>query len=73
MAAVTDLMHDVLKLPRTERSFLAKKLLESLETDETFDAEDMRIFEGRSREIREGVVKPLTLEQLRQEVASRLS
>ena len=73
MTAVTDLMHDVLKLPRPERSFLAKKLLESLETDETFDAEEMRIFEGRSREIREGTVKPLTLEQLRLEVAARLA
>ena len=73
MTAVTDLMHDVLKLPRTERSFLAKKLLESLETDETFDAEEMRIFEGRSREIREGTVKPLTLEQLQLEVAAGLA
>lgn len=52
---------------------MAKKLLESLETDETFDAEEMRIFEGRSREIREGTVKPLTLEQLRLEVAARLA
>ena len=73
MPAVTDIMQDVLKLPRTERSFLAKKLLESLETDEAFDAEEMRVFESRSREIREGTVKPLTLEQLQQEVAARLS
>jgi len=73
MSAVTDIMQDVLKLPRTERSFLAKKLLESLESDETFDAEELRIFEGRSREIREGTVKPLTLDQLRQEVAARLA
>lgn len=73
MAAVTEIMQDVLKLPRTERSFLAKKLLESLESDETFDAEELRIFESRSREIREGTVKPLTLDQLRQEVAARLA
>ena len=73
MPAVTDIMQDVLKLPRTERSFLAKKLLESLETDETFETEEMRIFEGRSREIREGTVKPLTLEQLQQEMAARLA
>lgn len=73
MAAVTEIMQDVLKLPRTERSFLAKKLLESLESGETFDAEELQIFETRSREIREGTVKPLTLDQLRQEVAARLA
>jgi len=73
MSAVIAIMQDVLKLPRTERSFLAKKLLESLESDETFDADEMRIFESRSREIRQGTVKPLTLEQLQQEVASRLA
>jgi putative addiction module component (TIGR02574 family) len=73
MSAVTEIMENVLKLPRTERSFLAKKLLESLESDETFDSEELRIFESRSREIREGTVKPLTLDQLRQEVAARLA
>jgi putative addiction module component (TIGR02574 family) len=73
MAAVTEIMQDVLKLPGTERSFLAKKLLESLESGETFDAEELQIFETRSREIREGTVKPLTLDQLRQEVAARLA
>jgi hypothetical protein len=73
MAAVTEIMQDVLKLPRTERSFLAKKLLESLETDESFSAEEMEIYQSRSREIREGTVKPLTLEQLQQEVSARLA
>lgn len=73
MAAVTEIMQDVLKLPRTERSFLAKKLLESLESGETFDAEELQIFESSSREIREGTVKPLTLDQLRQEVVARLA
>ncbi|MEO5916584.1 MAG: addiction module protein [Luteolibacter sp.] len=73
MAAVTEIMADVLKLPRTERSFLAKKLLESLETDEPFSTEELKMFQNRSAEIREGRVKPLTLEQLQQEVSSRMS
>jgi putative addiction module component (TIGR02574 family) len=73
MAAVTEIMQDVLKLPRTERSFLAKKLLESLEADESFSAEEMEVFQSRSREIREGRVKPMTLEQLQQDVSARMA
>lgn len=73
MAAVTEIMQNVLNLPRTERSFLAKKLLESLETDESFSAEEMEIFQSRSREIHEGRVKPLTLEQLQQDVSARMA
>lgn len=73
MAAVTEIMQDLLNLPRTERSFLAKKLLESLDADETFSASEMEDFRSRSREIRDGSVKPLTLEQLQQEVSARVS
>ena len=72
MAAVTEIMQDVLKLPRTERSFLARKLLESLDADETFNPDEMEVFQNRSRETREGSVRPLTLDQLRQEVATRM-
>jgi hypothetical protein len=66
MAAVTEIMQNVLNLPRTERSFLAKKLLESLETDESFSAEEMEVFQSRSRAIHKERVKPMTLEQLQQ-------
>ncbi len=73
MLVVSEIMQDVLKLPRTERSFLAKKLLESLETDESFSDGEMQEFERRSREVREGAVKPLTLEELRKDVSARLA
>lgn len=73
MASVTEIMHDVLKLPRTERSFLARKLLESLESDDTFHSAEMAEFQNRSREIREGSVSPLTLELLQQEVTARMN
>jgi len=73
MAAVTDLIQDVLKLPRTERSFIARKLLESLESDESFSTEEMETFERRSHDIRSGTVAPLTIEQLQNELASRLA
>lgn len=73
MTAVTEIIQDVLKLPRTERSFLAKKLLESLETDESFSTEELELFRSRSREVHEGRVKPMTLEQLQQDVSARLA
>ena len=73
MAGVSEIMQEVLSLPRTDRSYLAKKLIESLETDESFTTEEMEIFNRRSRETREGLVKPLTLEQLQQNVAARLA
>jgi len=66
-------MQDVLKLPRADRSFLARKLLESLETDDSFTPKEMREFESRSHDVREGTVSPLTLEQLQQEVSARLA
>ena len=73
MAVVSEIMQEVLKLPRTDRSYLAKKLIESLEVDESFTIEEMEIFQRRSREIREGSVKPLTLEQLQRNVDARLA
>ena len=73
MTAVAEIMREVLKLPRTDRSYLAKKLIESLEMDETFTAEEFGIFERRSREIHNGSVKPLTLEQLQQNVNAQLA
>ena len=73
MDVVTDLMQDILKLPRAERSYIARKLIESLEIDESFSAEEMEVFEHRSRDIRNGTVAPLTAEQLHRELASRLA
>jgi len=73
MPAVTEIIQDVLNLPRAERSFLAKKLLESLESDESFSTEEMKVFQNRSQEIREGLVKPMTLEQLQQDVSARMA
>ncbi len=73
MPAVTEIIQDVLNLPRAERSFIAKKLLESLESDESFSGEEMKVFQNRSQEIREGLVKTMTLEQLQQDVSVRMA
>ena len=73
MVAVSEIIEEVLSLPRTDRSYLAKKLIESLETDEDFTAEELEIFNRRSREVREGTVRPLTLEELQRDVSARLA
>jgi hypothetical protein len=73
MSAVLEIIQEVLSLPRTDRSYLAKKLIESLEMDDAFTVEDMETFNRRSREIREGSVTPLTLDQLQRNVVTRLA
>jgi len=73
MAVNLEIMQEVLNLPRADRSYLAKKLIESLEMDDSFTVEEMETFNRRSREIRDGSVEPLTLEQLERNVGSRLA
>ena len=73
MVAVAEIMDELLGLPRAERSYLAAKLIESLETDAPFTAEELETFSRRSREIREGIVEPLSLEQLEQKVRAALA
>ena len=73
MAAALEILQEVLNLPRTDRSYLAKKLIESLEMDDSFTVEELETFKRRSREIREGAVKPLTLEQFQRNVDARLA
>jgi len=73
MFPVSELIEEVLSLPRTDRSYLAKKLIESLEMDEAFTSKEMEIFSRRSREVLDGTVKPLTLEELQRDVRARLA
>ncbi len=73
MAAVLEIIQEVLNLPRTDRSYLVKKLIESLEADDSFTVEEMETFHRRSREVREASVMPLTLEQLEQGVNARFA
>jgi len=73
MFPVSELIEEILSLPRTDRSYLAKKLIESLEMDEAFTSKEMEIFSRRSREVLDGTVKPLTLEELQRDVRARLA
>ncbi len=71
MSTVTELISDALDLPRTDRTYLTKKLLESLDEMEELSAEEQVTIERRSRELREGVVKGLSLDELKEVVSHK--
>jgi Putative addiction module component len=73
MIAADELIGEALHLSQTDRSYIAKKLIESLDIEETFTAEELKIFNRRSREIRDGTVEPLSLEQLQRNVSGQLA
>jgi len=73
MASVTEMMDNVLDLPRVDRSYLVKKLLESLDMTDSLTVNQRSMIDRRSSEIADGKVKPLSMEQLKQEVANRLA
>jgi len=73
MSTVTEIMDNVLDLPRADRSYLVKKLLESLEVTDSLTVNQQNMIDRRSSEMVNGKVKPLSMEQLKQEVAKRLA
>ena len=73
MSTVTEIMDNVLDLPRVDRSYLVKKLLESLEVTDSLTVNQRSMIDRRSSEMAKGKVKPLSMEQLKQEVAKRLA
>ena len=73
MASVTEMMDNVLDLPRVDRSYLVKKLLESLDMTDSLTVNQRSMIDRRSSEMADGKVTPLSMEQLKQEVANRLA
>lgn len=73
MATLTEMMDNVLDLPRVDRSYLVKKLLESLERTDSLTVDQRSMIDRRSSEMADGKVKPLSMEQLKQDVANRLA
>lgn len=71
MTTVEDLIRDALSLPRSDRGYLASKLIESLEEDGELSDSEKRLLDRRSRELRDGTSVALTLEQLKQMSAGR--
>ncbi|MAS92293.1 MAG: hypothetical protein CMO55_03770 [Verrucomicrobiales bacterium] len=72
MASVTDIINDALTLPRSDRGYLAQKLIESLDDRDDFTDEEKATLDRRSQEMKDGTVEPLTLEQLKQQVRVNL-
>ena len=73
MANVTEIMDKVLELPRADRSYLAKKLLESLDRRDSLTVAQQSELDRRSSELSDGKVNPLSLEDLKRDVAKRLA
>ncbi len=72
MASVTDIINDVLSLPRTDRGYLAQKLIESLDDERDLTDDEKATLDRRSQEMKDGTVTPLTLDELKQQVSESL-
>lgn len=74
MPSKHDILSEALKLTREDRAELAHRLLHSLEDDaDDVDAADEwdRELERRARELLDGTVKGIPLEEVRSEIAAR--
>lgn len=74
---MSKILDEALKLPAAERMVLAERLLESVETEADDDEGDDEIqrawaeeVQRRSRDLHDGTVKGLTVEEARRLVAS---
>ncbi|WP_232293446.1 addiction module protein [Stigmatella aurantiaca] len=75
MATKEDLLSDVLRLPPEERAEVAHKLLLSLEAeteDPEAQAEWSAELERRAREVLDGSVQTVLLEQVEERIRARL-
>ena len=73
MNTAFELMEDVLKLPREDRSYLATKIIESLDQKEDLSAEWMEELDKRATSWRSGESPAVSSEDLHQEIRSRLT
>jgi len=71
MSTLTDLINDALHLPRTDRGYLAQKLIESLDDENEPSDDEKAILDRRSKAMKAGTVTPLTLDQLKERVAAK--
>jgi len=69
MTTVTEIINEVLSLPRTDRGYVAQKLIESLDDERDLTADEKATLDRRSREMKDGTVTPLTLDELKRQVS----
>lgn len=72
MSELSDIIASASALSREDRSFLARKLLESLEQDEPISDELYHTLQQRSHELRDGSSEPLSFTQLRESIGKYL-
>lgn len=65
MQTALDIMGDVLSLPRTDRSYLAAKLIESLDRESELSPEVLDELENRAHRVRSGEVQAVSLDDVR--------
>ncbi len=68
MASITDIMSDVLALPRSDRSYLAAKIIESLEEDHELSPEWMEEIERRVSCRQSGETKSVSREDVHRDI-----
>ncbi len=74
MNTAIDYINDLLSLPRPDRSYLASKLIESLEKEEAhqLSAEEIEEYDARVAKWKSGVEKAISIEELNVKVAEIL-
>jgi len=73
MNTAFELMEDVLKLPRQDRSYLATKIIESLEQNDELSPEWMEELDRRVESWKSGESPAVSSEDLHQEIRDRLA
>jgi len=74
MNTAIDYMNDLLNLPRSDRSYLATKLIESLEKEENhqLSAEEIEEYDARVARWKSGEEKAISIEELNVKLAAIL-
>lgn len=73
METALDIMGNVLSLPRADRSYLATKLIESLDEEREFSPEVLDELESRSKRVRSGEVQAVSLDDVRDDIKQILN
>lgn len=73
MNTAFELMEDVLKLPRQDRSYLATKIIESLEQNDDLSPKWMEELDRRVESWKSGESPAVNSEDLHQEIRDRLA
>ncbi len=73
MNTAIELIEDVLKLPRSDRSYLAAKIIESLDQEDDISPEWMVELDRRVESWKSGESSSVSSEDLHQEIKNRLT